>query len=120
MPDQKDLEKSEKATDQRTAALVNNGLMPILAVFTGLVVGGVIIALSNEAAIAAWGHFFQNPAAALAASWNAVAVAYTALFQGALGHPGTIISAFQTYFATGDPGDIYKAIYPITESLTLA
>ncbi len=120
MPDQKDLKKSEKAVDPRTAALVNNGLMPILAVFTGLVVGAVIIALQDETAIAAWGHFFQAPGAALAASWKAIEVAYTALFQGALGTPGAIIDGFRTYFATGKPDELYKAIYPITDSLTLS
>src|SRR5512138_270815 len=114
MPDQKDLKKSEKTVDPRTAALVNNGVMPILAVFTGLVLGAVIIAVSDQAAIAAWGHFFQAPGTALAASWKAIVVAYTALFQGALGTPGAIIAGFETYFATGQPAELYKAIYPLT------
>src|SRR5512138_2417042 len=121
MADQKEVKKEEKAAvSERTAALFNNGVMPILAVFTGLVVGAVIIAFSEKTALAAWGNFLQAPGAALKATWNAVAVAYGALFTGALGHPATIGAAFETYFATGDPGDIYKAIYPITESLTLA
>src|SRR5512139_641254 len=62
----------------------NNLLMPALAVFTGLVVGGVIIALANDTAIAAWGNFFRNPFFALKASWDAVMQAYGALFAGAL------------------------------------
>ena len=83
-------------------------------------VGGVIIAVSNEAAIAAWGKFFQNPWAALAASWNAVMQAYGALFSGALGKPADVIAGFQTFFATGDKQALYKAIYPFTESLVLS
>jgi general nucleoside transport system permease protein len=105
---------------QRAAFWVNNVLQPFLAVFTGLVVGGVIIALANDAAIAAWGRFFQDPFAPLVASWNAVIQAYGALFAGALGTPGDIIAGFQTYFATGQPDALYKAIYPFTGSLVLS
>jgi hypothetical protein len=48
-------------TKERRSAWAANLLLPALAVFTGLVVGGVIIALSNDAAIAACGNFFRNP-----------------------------------------------------------
>ena len=115
-----DVKKPDRAVDQRTSALINNGLMPLLAVFTGLVVGGVIIALSNDAAIAAWGNFFRAPLAALKASWDAMISAYSALFGGAFGHPADIIAGFRTYFATHDPKALYTAIYPFTESLTTA
>ncbi len=98
---------------------VDNLLMPALAVFTGLVVGGVIIALSNEAAIAAWGNFFHNPFAALKASWDAVIQAYGALFSGALGTPHDLINGLRIYFTTGQTAELYKAIYPFTESLVL-
>ena len=94
----------------------NNLLLPALAVFTGLVVGGIIIALSNDAAIAAWGAFFQNPGAAFKASWDAVMQAYGALFAGALGRPADVFAGLQTYFATGEKDALYKAIYPFTES----
>ncbi len=114
--DVKDLKKPPKAPGIPAAALINNGLMPLLAVFTGLVIGGIIIAVSNDAAIAAWQHFFQNPLAALKATWDAVMTAYGALFAGALGHPADIIAAFRS----GDPKAIYAAIYPFTESLTIA
>ncbi len=98
---------------------VDNLLMPALAVFTGLLVGGVIIALSDDAAIAAWGNFFHNPLGAFVASWNAVIVAYGALFTGALGNPADLVNGFSTYFATGQTAALYKAIYPFTESLVL-
>jgi ABC-type uncharacterized transport system permease subunit len=98
----------------------NNVVLPALAVFTGLVVGGVIIAVSNDAAIAAWGGFFQNPLWALQASWNAVIQAYGALFVGALGKPGDVLAGIQAYAATGDAASLYKAIYPFTESLVLS
>ncbi len=118
--DAKNLKKPGKAAGLSSTALINNGLMPLLAVFTGLVIGGIIIAVSNDAAIAAWQHFFQAPGAALKATWDAVMTAYGALFAGALGHPSDIIAAFQSYAKTGDPKPIYTAIYPFTESLTIA
>jgi ABC-type uncharacterized transport system permease subunit len=104
---------------QRTSPWIDNLLMPALAVFTGLVVGGVIIAVANEAAIAAWANFFRAPGAALKASWDAVLQAYSALFGGALGRPADIIAGFQSYFSTGQTAALYKAIYPFTESLVL-
>jgi ABC-type uncharacterized transport system permease subunit len=109
-----------KEGSQRAAFWMNNAVQPALAVFTGLVVGGVIIALANDTAIAAWGSFFRNPIAPLIASWNAVIQAYGALFAGALGRPADIIAGIQSYVATGQPGALYTAIYPFTESLVLS
>lgn len=120
MTDNSDVKPTPKTGQNRSAALIDDVLMPILAVFTGLVVGGLIIILANDAAIAAWKNFFQAPLAAFQASWNAVITAYSALFGGALGNPKDIIAGFQTYFATGQPDLLYKAIYPFTESLVLA
>jgi general nucleoside transport system permease protein len=120
MPDEKDLKRVDNTIDARTSALVNNGLMPLLAVFTGLLMAAFIIILSNDAAVAAWKTFFQAPGAALKASWVAVITGYGALFTGALGNPADLIAAFKIYFATGKADAVYKAIYPITESLTLA
>src|SRR5512141_1703491 len=116
MPDATEVKNQDRATHARNAALVNNGLMPLLAVFTGLVVGGLIIAASNDAAIAAWRNFFQAPGLALKASWDAISTAYGALFAGALGKPGDIIAAFQSYSDATATTEIYTAIYPITES----
>jgi general nucleoside transport system permease protein len=112
----------EPAPESRrpSSAWASNILLPALAVFTGLVVGGVIIALANEAAIAAWSRFFQDPWAALASSWNAVIQAYGALFSGALGKPSDVFAGLQTFFATGDREALYRAIYPFTESLVLS
>jgi ABC-type uncharacterized transport system permease subunit len=103
---------SARQRDKRTASLINNLALPALAVFTGLVVGGVIIALANDAVIAAWGSVFRNPLGPIIASWDAVIQAYGALFAGALGSPANIIAGFQTYFATGQPQELYNAIYP--------
>jgi ABC-type uncharacterized transport system permease subunit len=113
-------DESLNTRGQRGSAWAANLGLPVLAVFTGLAVGGVIIAIANEAAIAAWGRFFRNPFAAIAASWNAVMQAYGALLGGALGRPADVIAGFQSFFATGQPDALYQAIYPFTESLVTA
>lgn len=122
MTEQKKMDKKTKTAkdDSLRSMILQNGLLPALAVFTGLVIGGIVIIISNDIAIAAWGNFFQNPFAAIGASWNAVIKAYGALFAGALGNPGNMISGFRTYLATGDSKDLLYAFYPITESLTTA
>jgi ABC-type uncharacterized transport system permease subunit len=120
MADEKEVKQKNQTDGKRNTAWVDNLLMPTLAVFTGLVVGGLIIAAANDAAIAAWRDFFHAPGAAFKASWDAVITAYTALFGGALGNPQNIMAGFRTYFATGQTAALYKAIYPFTESLVLA
>ncbi len=60
-------------------------LVPVLAVLTGFIIGAVVIALSNDAVIAAYRNLFHDPGAALAATWKAIITAYGALFQGSIG-----------------------------------
>jgi simple sugar transport system permease protein len=104
----------------RGAELWQEVLLPVLAVFTGLVVGGIIIAISNDASITAWSNFFHSPGAAFKSTWDAVSVAYGALFNGALGNPKDLLNAFASYRATGDTAPLLKAIYPISESFVAA
>ncbi len=118
------MEDKVKKTDQtdrkRASTLVNNVLLPALAVLTGLLAGAVIIAITNVAALTAWSHFFQSPLTAFSATWSAVATAYGALFLGAIGNPKEMVAAFQNYFSTGQTTQLYKAIYPFTNSLVTA
>jgi general nucleoside transport system permease protein len=92
-------------------------LMPVLAVITGFIIGAVVIALSNDAVIAAYRNFFHAPGAAVAATWNAIATAYGALFYGSFGSISEIYHGIQSYSTTGDRTLLLKAIYPFTESL---
>ena len=113
-------EKGEKAGLPTAALLVENLLLPVLAVLTGLVVGAIIVAVSSSETIAAWGNFFRAPTAAIGTTWKAVAIAYGALFKGALGNPADLLTAIRSFQASGDPAPLYKAIYPFTESLVNA
>ena len=95
-------------------------LVPVLAVFTGLVIGAIVIAATDITVVAAYRNFFRAPGAALAATWRAVGTAYGSLFSGSLGNPREIYQAIQAYQSTGDTALLLKAIWPITESLVAA
>ncbi len=92
-------------------------LIPVLAIFTALVVSAVIILLSDVKVLAAYANIFQDPGGALAATWKAVADAYGALFLGAIGNPGEMASAIGAYFATGETNPLIAAFWPLSESL---
>ncbi|HFC12046.1 MAG TPA: ABC transporter permease [Anaerolineae bacterium] len=86
-------------------------LIPILAIFTGFVIGGIIIALTTENVYAAFSD--QGFFGGLRAAWDAVILAYGSLFRAALGDPAKIRAAI----ASGEKEAFLKAISPISESL---
>jgi simple sugar transport system permease protein len=85
-------------------------LIPLLAVFTGLIIGGVFIILTTEAV---YSGFRQSIGAGLAASWGTVWSSYVALFTGSIGDPMRMITALQS----GDVLEIRRAFNPFLESL---
>jgi ABC-type uncharacterized transport system permease subunit len=95
------------------SGLLQSILIPLLAVLTGLIIGAIVIVITDPVVVAAFGDFFQAPGAALAAAWKAVATAYGALFYGSFGSPGEIMSALKS----GDPAAIRQAFWPFTEGL---
>ena len=64
--------------------------------------------------------FFDDPKVPLGAAWDAVKLAYTALFEGSIGNPKKVYEALSAYFGTGDSSLLPSAFLPITESLVLA
>lgn len=64
--------------------LRGSAVTTILAIFLALVVGGILIAFTNEDVLTASGYFFQRPSDTFAAIWNAVYNGYEALFRGAI------------------------------------
>jgi ABC-type uncharacterized transport system permease subunit len=97
--------------------LLQTFLVPILALLTGFIIGAIVIAISNDAVIAAFKDFFHAPGAAVAATWKAIANAYGALFKGSFGSISAIVQGTKDYYATGDSKPFLMAIYPFTESL---
>lgn len=83
-------------TDDRTAEIDDpwgsafrrimggNLVMAILAIITSLIVGGILIAFTDERVQETSGYFFSRPADMLGAAWDAVFGAYSALFQGSI------------------------------------
>jgi simple sugar transport system permease protein len=85
-------------------------LIPILAVVTGLLLGGLFIIFTTEQVYVAFGQSFG---AGLKTSWETVSVAYQALFTGSIGDPAAIVKAL----GSGDNLEIRKAFNPFLESL---
>ncbi len=84
-----------------------------LAILAALVVGALIIAFSDTPVLHAWSTFFANPGAAISAAWDAVAAAYSALFEGAIVNPHTISAAFHG-------GSVGAIFYPLSQTASQA
>ena len=82
----------------------------LLAVVTGLIVGGLLVALTSENVYAAWD---ESPLLAVQAGFQDAWSMYVALFRGAVGSPTRIIAALQA----GDAEEIRRAFNPFLESL---
>ena len=83
-----------------------NAAISVLAVVLALLVGGVLIAFTDENVQAASGYFFSRPTDTFQAIWDAVSGAYSALFQGSV-------------YNFRRPGFL-DGIRPLTETLTFA
>lgn len=103
-------------SSNRWQRLLQPMVIPALSMLTALIVGSLVIALTDLDVLAALRNFFSAPGVALSAMWNAIAKAYGALFEGSLGSPATIIAALQS----GDPQAITNAFYPFFDSLVTA
>ncbi len=98
----------------RRGSALQTMLIPLLAVLTGLIIGAIVIIVTDPAVVAAFGKFFQAPGAAFAAAWKSISTAYGALFRGSFGSVPEMIRAL----GSGDAAAMRQAFYPITESLT--
>ena len=85
-------------------------VIPVLAIFSGLLLGGIIVALSTENV---YTLLLTSPLEAISNGFEASWEAYVTLFTGALGSPSKIIAALQG----GDALEIRRAFNPFFESL---
>ncbi|PKO04852.1 MAG: ABC transporter permease [Chloroflexi bacterium HGW-Chloroflexi-3] len=108
----------EKTTENKKKSLSifwdefsrSNFLVIILAIFTGILLGGVLVAITTNEVYAAFREsIWSGLGAALRTAWNT----YVALFTGSVGNPERIGLAF----ASGDQLAIRRAINPFFESL---
>jgi len=68
----------------------NSTLVTVLAILLSLVVGAVLIVVSNTSTMDMGGYFFQDPSDFLNSAWQDISSAYSALFEGAIFNPATI------------------------------
>ncbi|NOX63535.1 MAG: ABC transporter permease [Chloroflexi bacterium] len=92
-------------------------LVPILSVFTALVLGAILILITDPAVTGAWKNVFQAPLAALSATWESISTAYGALLSGSLGLV-EIWKALGVALSGGGTEDLAVALVPLSESLT--
>jgi ABC-type uncharacterized transport system permease subunit len=97
----------------RVKAFLGSLVIPALAVFTGLLVGALIVIFSDSEVL---GMLRTSPVEALQLGVKRALDAYAALFAGSLGDPGRIAAAV----TSGDQALLIKAFRPISESLLSA
>jgi ABC-type uncharacterized transport system permease subunit len=95
---------------KRLREVLRKALVPTLSVLTALILGGVVIILTDFEHLSQLG---TDPVGAILGAIGGVLNGYGAMLAGAFGDPVRIQQAFQT----GAPRDIATAIRPITETL---
>jgi len=88
-------------------------VVTILAIFSALVLGALVIAFSDSAVLHAWNSFLAAPGAAISATWDSIAAAYSALFEGAIFNPHTVSAAFHG-------GSVGAIFYPLSQTAAQA
>jgi simple sugar transport system permease protein len=88
-------------------------VIPVLALLTAFLLGGVVIALTDFDHLQTIG---TDPVGAIGGAIGTVIRSYGAMLSGAIGDPGRILTALQS----GSDRDIARAVRPLTEGLLSA
>ncbi len=111
------MSNSDKAPEKKKFATVfldevskSHLTVTILAIISGLLVGGILVAVTSEDVYAAMRVSFWET---LRVAWDAAWRTYKALFIGSVGDPARVIVALQG----GDAETIRRAVNPFFESL---
>lgn len=103
-------EAPRRTFGQRAGRVLRSLLLPALSIFTALVIGGLIIVITDGELMALW---TSDPVAALGASWSAVMESYGALFRGSIGDPVRIFGAL----FSGDWLELRRSFGPLSETI---
>ena len=100
----------------------NSFTVTVLAVFTALVVGGLVNAFTNATVLHAWGNLFAAPGHAFAEAWDTAIGAYVALFEGSIFNPHTVSALFhQASIGTAIHDGYLSAVFnPLSETCVQA
>jgi ABC-type uncharacterized transport system permease subunit len=92
----------------------NTVTVTILSILLALVIGAILIIVSDADVLATFSYLTARPSDALNASWDVVGSAYADLFKGSIADP----AAFAAWFH--GTGSWQAAFTPISETLTYA
>ncbi|WP_433298202.1 ABC transporter permease [Actinoplanes sp. CA-030573] len=92
----------------------NTVTVTVLSIFLALVIGAVLMVVSDSEVLSKFSYFTARPGDALNASWDLISHAYADLWKGAVFDP----AAFQAWF--NGTGTWQAAFGPISETLTYA
>ena len=100
----------------------NSVVVTILAIFTAIVIGGLLIAFTNNTVLHAWGNLFSAPGNAIAQAWDAASGAYVAMFEGAIVNPHTVAALFQqkSLSVAFHDGTVSAVFNPLSETAVSA
>src|SRR5215472_11763715 len=85
----------------------SSAVITIFAIVLALVAGALLIVVTDPHVLRAWDSFSYAPGAVLSATWQSVAAAYSALFEGSVFNPATVAAAFHG-------GSIAAIFYPLS------
>jgi ABC-type uncharacterized transport system permease subunit len=92
----------------------NTVTVTVLSILLALVIGAVLIVVSDADVLSKFSYFTARPGDALGSSWDLITAAYADLFKGAIFDPASI----QAWFS--GTGTWQTALNPISETLTYA
>jgi general nucleoside transport system permease protein len=92
----------------------NTVTVTVLSILLALLLGSVLIVVSDDGVLSKFGYFTARPSDALAASWQLISTAYADLFKGSVLDPAAVRAWF------GGTGTWQAAVNPISETLTYA
>jgi len=92
----------------------NTVVVTILSIVLAMVIGAVLIVISDSDVLKTFGYFTSRPSDAITGSWNVISSAYGNLFKGAILDPAAV-SAWMH-----GTGTWQGAFYSISETLTYA
>lgn len=98
---------------ERIRHALGRGVVPALAVGTALLLGAIVIVLTDFEHL---GQVGTDPLAALGGALAGVVEGYGAMIAGAIGDPALFVEALQT----GNPEDIAAALRPLSETVVSA
>jgi general nucleoside transport system permease protein len=92
----------------------NTVTVTVLSILLALIIGAILIVVSDSDVLSEFGYFTARPSDALNGSWNLISTAYADLFKGAVFDPSAIAAWLD------GSGTWQAAVGPISETLTYA